>query len=672
MQYYRFDGMHRNSGWLGEGEEDRLLKTRIRSIAGRTQSFNAQLDGKAYFFVSLLTVDSATIGIILREGTQLTKKLNAFLGKIGLDLKETILKETTFEDIRSMLQSAWRKDTNLEDDDDVLERFDLDDLDNDFIRRHEFKEFIIPETSKESLYEEVSRIPMRETVLPELDRIFSGTIRTHIMGHPVHYFIETDDRIVRRTAINVLLGALYDRNRIHIRRAATICVAGTTRINKAGLECVFRNCSGGATIIDYSDQALYDEEDDRASPNRAVIESIAEPIRNYASSVLTVICLPRGCRNLRKLFNETLGSMSFVELREEPMKDDGAKAFLRLLAKDSHIRPDNKLYAELEQHKGYMVGDLRDVFHNWYNNKLKTSIYPQYREMASMRKVCQESKSRGSAWDELMNMIGLDEAKKTIRRALNYYKAQRLFADKGMKAGHPAMHMVFTGNPGTAKTTVARLFARIMQENELLERGHIVETGRSDLVGKYVGWTAPLIKEKFKEAKGGVLFIDEAYSLVDDRDGSYGDEAINTIVQEMENHREDTIVIFAGYPDKMEEFIRKNPGLRSRIAFHVPFADYSAQELTDIAALIAKDNDVTLTDEAKDKIREISEAALVEPDFGNGRFVRNLLEKARMAQADRLLENSFDTITRKDVSMIRAEDIEVPTKTVYSRRKIGF
>ena len=111
MQYYRYDGMHRNSGWLGEGEEDRLLKTRIRSIAGRTQSFNAQLDGKAYFFVSLLTVDSATIGIILKEGTKLTKNLNSFLGKIGLDLKETVLKETTFEDIRSM--QSWLRPAHL-------------------------------------------------------------------------------------------------------------------------------------------------------------------------------------------------------------------------------------------------------------------------------------------------------------------------------------------------------------------------------------------------------------------------------------------------------------------------------------------------------------------------------------------------------------------------------
>lgn len=165
-----------------------------------------------------------------------------------------------------------------------------------------------------------------------------------------------------------------------------------------------------------------------------------------------------------------------------------------------------------------------------------------------------------------------------------------------MKVDRPAMHMVFTGNPGTAKTTVARLFARIMRENGLLSRGHLVEVGRGDLVGKYVGWTAQTVQKKFEQAEGGVLFIDEAYALVDDRSGSYGDEAINTIVQEMENHRDDMVVIFAGYPDRMEEFLQKNPGLRSRIAYHVPFADYSVEELCSIAALTARKKGLHLDD----------------------------------------------------------------------------
>ena len=234
------------------------------------------------------------------------------------------------------------------------------------------------------------------------------------------------------------------------------------------------------------------------------------------------------------------------------------------------------------------------------------------------------------------------------------------------------MHMIFTGNPGTAKTTVARLFARIMRENGLLSRGQLVEVGRGDLVGKYVGWTAPVIQEKFKNASGGVLFIDEAYSLVDDRDGSFGDEAINTIVQEMENHRADVVVIFAGYPDKMEGFLQKNPGLRSRIAFHVPFADYDSTELCQIADLISKKNGMQIDKAAFDKLEQAFDVARGDTDFGNGRYVRNVFEQARMNQASRLLEKDFESITTDEITTITADDIVIPTVKKTEKRRIGF
>ena len=268
-------------------------------------------------------------------------------------------------------------------------------------------------------------------------------------------------------------------------------------------------------------------------------------------------------------------------------------------------------------------------------------------------------------------MIGLERAKSIVNQALDYNKAQKIFADKGMKFERTSMHMVFTGNPGTAKTSVARLFARIMKDNNVLSKGHMVEVGRADLVGKFVGWTAPTVKKKFEEAKGGVLFIDEAYSLVDDRDGLYGDEAINTIVQEMENHRDEVVVIFAGYPDKMENFLQKNPGLRSRIAYHVPFDDYSIDELCSITDLIAKQKGLILADDAKEKLRGIYDIAIRDDDFGNGRYVRNILEKAKMAQASRLVTMDYDSITMEDVKTIVASDIEMPVAKIKTV-KFGF
>jgi SpoVK/Ycf46/Vps4 family AAA+-type ATPase len=232
--------------------------------------------------------------------------------------------------------------------------------------------------------------------------------------------------------------------------------------------------------------------------------------------------------------------------------------------------------------------------------------------------------------------------------------------------------MIFTGNPGTAKTTVARLFAQIMKENGLLSKGDIHEVGRADLVGQYVGWTAQCVKDAFKKAKGGVLFIDEAYSLVDGHSGSFGDEAINTIVQEMENHRADVVVIFAGYPDKMEQFLAKNPGLRSRVAFHVPFEDYNSEELCQIADMISKKNGMNIEKDALDKLSKAFDVAKTKSDFGNGRYVRNVFEQAKMNQASRLLQKDFESITADEITTITADDIVIPESKKVEKIRIGF
>ena len=274
---------------------------------------------------------------------------------------------------------------------------------------------------------------------------------------------------------------------------------------------------------------------------------------------------------------------------------------------------------------------------------------------------------------ELDSLIGLESVKREVRSLVNLIKVRRLREAAGLPSAPMSLHMVFTGNPGTAKTTVARLFAQIMKENGLLPVGDLIEVGRADLVGKYVGWTAPTVKKKFEAANGSVLFIDEAYSLVDDKDGLFGDEAINTIVQEMENQRDDTVVIFAGYPDKMEQFLKKNPGLRSRIAFHIPFEDYKPAELLDIFTLMAKKQKLELAPLVRERLLPIFSLATKQPDFGNGRFVRNLLEKSRMKQASRLVRLDPDTVTMEMVSTLLPEDIDAPQlPQKEERRVLGF
>jgi SpoVK/Ycf46/Vps4 family AAA+-type ATPase len=213
-----------------------------------------------------------------------------------------------------------------------------------------------------------------------------------------------------------------------------------------------------------------------------------------------------------------------------------------------------------------------------------------------------------------------------------------------------------------------------MKDNGLLSKGDLYEVGRADLVGQYVGHTAPLVKKRFKEAEGSVLFIDEAYSLVDDRDGMYGDEAISTIVQEMENNRDNMVVIFAGYPDKMEKFMKTNPGLRSRIAFHVHFPDYATDDLCRIAELIAKDDGLYLAPEARAKLTGIFDSARKTDDFGNGRYVRNLIENAHMEQCNRLAGMNVSDVTDDDIKMLAPEDIVAPNISPYdgNAHRFGF
>lgn len=364
--------------------------------------------------------------------------------------------------------------------------------------------------------------------------------------------------------------------------------------------------------------------------------------------------------------------MKLVEIYENKVCGKRAENYLTGIAKELHIETDEQLFSKIGDSTSLLGSkQLKRIFDEWYSNKLINSVYPQYEKIGISASDIERSKQRGRAIERLNEMIGVEEAKAVIKKALNYYKVQRIYKNKGIECSNPAMHMVFTGNPGTAKTTVARLFAEIMRDNGLLSEGEIYEIGRADIVGKYVGWTANLVKNKFKEAKGSVLFIDEAYSLLDSKEGSFGDEAINTIVQQMENNRNDTVVIFAGYPDKMEMFLDRNPGLRSRIAFHVHFNDYSAEELVKIADLMADKVKVRFTDRAHDKLLNIFSKARRTKDFGNGRYVRNIIEQSRMGQANRIALMNYDevsdeilqTLTEEDVPDLTEEKIEI---------KIGF
>ena len=262
-------------------------------------------------------------------------------------------------------------------------------------------------------------------------------------------------------------------------------------------------------------------------------------------------------------------------------------------------------------------------------------------------------------YQELEDLIGLENVKQEVKSLANFVKLQKQRQQKGLKTPKLSYHLVFTGSPGTGKTTVARIVARIYKDLGILKKGHTVETDRSGLVAEYVGQTATKTNAIVDSALNGVLFIDEAYALVPEGSGQdYGQEAISTLLKRMEDDRDKLVVIIAGYTNEMKRFIDSNPGLQSRFNRYINFPDYSAQELVKIFHMYMKKNQYTISDEADTLLKEKLDYAVEHKDrnFGNARYVRNVFEKAIQMQANRLEGKS--NLSDRQLTEITASDIE--------------
>lgn len=276
---------------------------------------------------------------------------------------------------------------------------------------------------------------------------------------------------------------------------------------------------------------------------------------------------------------------------------------------------------------------------------------------------------KGTGLEELDALIGLDEVKKQIKKIINYIK---LCSDR---ENLPMLHMCFNGNPGTGKTTVARIVGKIFSEEKILsDKNVFVEAQRANLIGEYVGQTAPKTEAVIRKAEGGVLFIDEAYSIasyIQDEGGrDYGAECVATLLKEMEDKRDNLCVILAGYTKEMEQMLKVNPGFQSRIQFIINFQDYSADELYKIFVDLCKKEKYKISPVAKKTLIENFEAARKEERFANGRYVRNIFEKIKIEQANRVMENN------ENINLIKKCDVESALKVMKTKEiqkmKIGF
>ena len=264
-------------------------------------------------------------------------------------------------------------------------------------------------------------------------------------------------------------------------------------------------------------------------------------------------------------------------------------------------------------------------------------------------------------FDELdRELVGLKPVKQRIREIAALLLVERARQKLGLSNETPTLHMSFTGNPGTGKTTVALRMADLLHRLGYVRKGHLVSVTRDDLVGQYIGHTAPKTKEILKKAMGGVLFIDEAYYLYrPDNERDYGQEAIEILLQVMENQRDDLVVILAGYGDRMDKFFASNPGFRSRIAHHIDFPDYSDEELLHIAETMLEGQNYHLDAEARALMAHYIELRRAQPLFANARSIRNALDRARLRQANRLFQTSQGPVGTDALSTIKAEDIAV-------------
>lgn len=260
-------------------------------------------------------------------------------------------------------------------------------------------------------------------------------------------------------------------------------------------------------------------------------------------------------------------------------------------------------------------------------------------------------------FEQLDRLVGMDKIKEFIKEIYAWLEIGKQRRAAGLSAEQQVLHMIFSGSPGTGKTTVARILSRLLKEMGVLSKGHLIEVERADLVGEYIGHTAQKTREHVRRALGGVLFIDEAYSLARGGEKDFGKEAVDTMVKSMEDYKNDFILILAGYPNEMDAFLRLNPGLPSRFPIHLHFPDFKLDELMKIAEQMLQEREYFLSRPAKDKLRNHlqQQLHLAKDGFGNARYVRNLIEKSIRNQAVRLMKKTH--VTREELMTLRSEDL---------------
>ena len=531
--------------------------------------------------------------------------------------------------------------------------------------------------SKRGAMAQVKEIMGDRSLTEELKRIYAPCNTKSFVGHPVHYFIRAASQEAAKDMIDTLVTALYANRRVSSKRITYFGDYEPCGNMEQSFQAMLSHAGNSSMVIELTGK----EQSGRGrllSGERTVAEFMTEEIRKHCQDTLFLLVEIMGKSSqetVSSIMSSLRGVIDLVPISEGTGNEVAARAYLNYRAKCAGRTAFHGEELEKVVPKGkYTPTMVLPFFHTLSQERMRKTYYPAYQDISFYKNDSADETAQEEAYETKINkLIGLEEPKAMIKRLLAVRQMRKTRQELSLKDNQAALHMVFTGNPGSAKTTVARMLAGLLKEKQLLSTGAFVECGRGDLVGRYVGWTAKTVQKRFQDAAGGVLFIDEAYSLLDDSN-SFGTEAINTIVQEMENHRDDVLVIFAGYPDKMRDFIDSNEGLRSRIAAYIDFPDYNVEEMVQILRMMARERGLRLNEGILKKCRGYFGEAIKKKNFGNGRYVRNLLEAAVMRQAERLANEGTGKITRQKASCLTVADF-VPVKVDIKKEKkrhVGF
>ncbi len=419
--------------------------------------------------------------------------LTEYLSEIDLEITGYTVNEITLKAYHKALIMSERGEYT-EHNNSITENLGIDNLTNRHETTIKFEKVVENKHTKIQTIKGLENILCSDSFKEEIERIYMGSQNFEVKGHPVHYIMTYDDKNSEEMMLEYLIDSLQSNNRMLSRRYAVTVVRGYDEFNDSNSTELYESSVGSTVVVKFTIEDESDSQDFHYTTH--AITCITNAMKKYRNKVLTIFCLENKLEKCRSLINENLGDITVINLSQGNAFNQKAKDYLKLRAKNHNTTNDRKLLTKVKKDTAYSASDLNEIFDNWYDRILKEKVYSQYKEFETASENTLAKKVKGWAVKELDSMIGLSKAKHIIHSALDFYKAQKVFKIKGFIADRPSMHMVFTGNPGTAKTTVARLFAQIMKDNGSLSVGGLYEVGRADLVGKYVGWTAKIVKEK--------------------------------------------------------------------------------------------------------------------------------------------------------------------------------